>query len=257
LEKRAGCGKTGPKERRFLDALRDLFVGAKVDGESGYINLMRIKAAYFERMVEPVLMKDITAALKTFPDFREELFDKLHAFFTRYFSKSGSICFAYTPQHMGVYERVYTDEQDVVLFWKTHMLYYVKTDRLFRDLKVEIGDHTFFFDCTALQHKKSNEKRELVFAFEKIEKDGAIRLAASYSERGRITKTEDILKELKKADTKVTEADLERAMRIFGRQSEVDYFINKDARSFLREQFDLWMYQYLFKDETVWESASA
>ena len=142
--------KSGPKERRFLDALRDLFVGAKVDGESGYINLMRIKAAYFERMVEPVLMKDITAALKSFPDFREELFDKLHAFFTRYFSKSGSICFAYTPQHMGVYERVYTDEQDVVLFWKTHMLYYVKTDRLFRDLKVEIGDHTFFFDCTAI-----------------------------------------------------------------------------------------------------------
>jgi adenine-specific DNA-methyltransferase len=244
--------KSGPKERRFLDALRDLFVGAKVDGESGYINLMRIKAAYFERMVEPVLMKDITAALKSFPDFREELFDKLHAFFTRYFSKSGSICFAYTPQHMGVYERVYTDEQDVVLFWKTHMLYYVKTDRLFRDLKVEIGDHTFFFDCTALQHKKSNEKRELLFTFEKIEKDGAIRLAASYSERGRITKTEDILKELKKAAVKATEADLERAMRIFGRQSEVDYFINKDARSFLREQFDLWMYQYLFKDETVW-----
>lgn len=244
--------KTGPKERRFLSGLRDLFVGAKVDGESGYINLMRIKAAYFERMVEPALMKDIAAALKTFPDFREELFDKLHAFFTRYFSKSGSICFAYTPQHMGVYERVYTDEQDVVLFWKTHMLYYVKTDRLFRDLKVEIGDHTFFFDCNALQHKKSNEKRELVFGFEKIEKDGAIRLAASYSERGRITKKEDILKELKKARTKVTEADLDRAMRIFGRQSEVDYFINKDARSFLREQFDLWMYQYLFKDETVW-----
>ncbi len=244
--------KTGPKERRFLDALRDLFVGAKVDGESGYINLMRMKSAYFERMVEPILMDDIAVAVKSFPEFREELFDKLHAFFTRYFSKSGSICFAYTPQHMGVYEKVYTDEQDVVLFWKTHMLYYVKTDRLFRDLKVEIGDHTFFFDCTALQHKKSNEKRELVFTFLKIEKDGAIRLAASYSERGRITKTEDILKELKKAAVKVTEADLDRAMRVFGRQSEVDYFINKDARSFLREQFDLWMYQYLFKDETHW-----
>jgi hypothetical protein len=24
-----------------------------------------------------------------------------------------------------------TDDRDVVLFWKTHMLYYVKTDRLF------------------------------------------------------------------------------------------------------------------------------
>ena len=92
--------KVGPKERRFLDALRDLFVGAKVDGESGYINLMRIKAGYFEHAVEPALMKDIAEALKPSPDFREELFDKLNAFFSRYFSKSGSICFAYTPQHM-------------------------------------------------------------------------------------------------------------------------------------------------------------
>src|ERR1022692_851404 len=149
------------KEQRFLEALRNVFVGAKVDGLSGYINLMRIKASYFERAVEPALMIDIKAALEDFPEFREELFDKLHAFFNRYFSKPGSICFAYTPQHISVYERVYTDEQDVVLFWKTHMLYYVKTDRLFRDLKVELDGHTFFFDCTALEQKKSNEKREL------------------------------------------------------------------------------------------------
>ena len=231
--------RAGAKERRFFDALRDLFVGAKVDGESGYINLMRIKARYFEQMVEPALNKDVGDALKTFPDFREELFDKLNAFFSRYFSKSGSICFAYTPQHMSVYEKVYTDEQDVVLFWKTHMLYYVKTDRLFRDLKVEVEDAVFFFDCTALQHKKSNEKRELVHAFDKVEKDGTIRLTVSYSERGRQTKTEDILKALKKEGKAVKEAVLERAMRVFGRQSEVDYFINKDARGFLRDSWGL------------------
>ncbi len=245
--------RSGPKERRFFDAIRDLFVGAKVDGESGYINLMQIKAGYFERMVEPALHKDVGEAVKTFPDFREELFDKLNAFFSRYFSKSGSICFAYTPQHMSVYEKVYTDEQDVVLFWKTHMLYYVKTDRLFRDLKADIDGTTFFFDCTALQHKKSNEKRELVYAFEKIENDGVVRLVVTYSERGRITKTEDILKALKKEGKLVKEAVLEKAMRVFARQSEVDFFINKDARGFLREQFDLWMYQYVFKDETHWD----
>ncbi|MFH0907443.1 MAG: site-specific DNA-methyltransferase [bacterium] len=242
----------GPKERRFLGALSDLFVGAKVDGQSGYINLMRIKAAYFEKIVEPALITDIAAALKDFPEFREELFDKLHSFFSRYFSRSGSICFAYTPQHMSVYEKVYTDEQDVVLFWKTHMLYYVKTDRLFRDLKVDLDGQTFFFDCTGLEHKKANEKRELIFTFDKVEKDGAIRLDVTYSERGRITKTEDILKALKKAEHPVREAVLDKALKVFGRQSEVDYFINKDARGFLREQFDLWMYQYVFKDETNW-----
>ncbi len=240
------------KEKRFLDALRDLFIGAKVDGQSGYINLMRIKAAYFEKIVEPALMADVDKAIGAFPDFREELFDKLHAFFSRYFSRSGSICFAYTPQHMSVYEKVYSDEQDTILFWKTHMLYYVKTDRIFRDLKVTVEDQIFFFDCTALEHKKANEKRELVFAFQGLEKDGAIRLGVIHSERGRQTKDDEILKILKKSGHPVKESVLEKAMSVFARQSEVDYFINKDARGFLREQFDLWMYQYLFKDGTSW-----
>jgi hypothetical protein len=31
------------REQKFFNALRDVFVGAKVKGESGYINLMRIK----------------------------------------------------------------------------------------------------------------------------------------------------------------------------------------------------------------------
>ena len=244
--------KDGPKERRFLDALRDLFVGAKVDGESGYINLMHIKASYFTGLVEPALMEDIAVALKEFPEFREEMFDKLHAFFSRYFSRSGSICFAYTPNHFSVYEKVYTDEQDVVLFWKTHMLYYVKTDTLFQDLKVEMDGETFFFDCSKLQHKKANEKRQTVHTFDKVEKDDTIRLAVTYSENGRKTKVEDTLKALKKAGHPVKEATLEKAIKVFERQSDVDYFINKDASTFLQEQFDLWMYQYMFRDETHW-----
>ncbi|HVM51281.1 MAG TPA: DNA methyltransferase [Candidatus Acidoferrum sp.] len=246
--------KPGPKERRFLDAMRDIFIGVKVDGQSGFINLMRIKAAYFQKVVEPALMQDIANALKDFPEFREELFDKLYSFFSRYFSRSGSICFAYTPQHMSVYEKVYTDEQDVVLFWKTHMLYYVKTDRLFRDLKVDVDGHTFFFDCAGLEHKKANEKRELVFTLDKVEPNGAIRLLVTYSERGRITKIDDILKALKKADQPLKEPILDKALKVFARQSEVDYFINKDAGAFLRQQFDLWMYQYVFKDTTTWSA---
>ena len=38
----------------------------------------------------------------------------------------------------------------------------------------------------------------------------------------------------------------ERLRRIFEKQSEVDYFINKNAKAFLKEQFDLWLYQYVF-----------
>ncbi len=42
-------------EQQFLDALKDIFIGAKVEGASGYINLMKIKSRYFEQGVFPIM----------------------------------------------------------------------------------------------------------------------------------------------------------------------------------------------------------
>jgi len=47
------------REQRFFNALRDVFVGAEVEGESGFVNLMRIKARYYEKGVFPRLKEDI------------------------------------------------------------------------------------------------------------------------------------------------------------------------------------------------------
>ncbi|HOU12778.1 MAG TPA: site-specific DNA-methyltransferase [Anaerolineae bacterium] len=239
-------------EQKFLQALKDVFIGAPVEGESGYINLMRIKARYFEQGIAPRLQADVRAALTPFPTFREELFDKLYSFFHRYFSESGSIYFRYTPLHQNVYARVYTDDRDVMLFWKTHMLYYVKTDRLFQNMEIKVDNFTFYFDVSTLQHKQSNEKRALVFDFAEKRADDALVFTVTYSERGSKTKMADIQRALRATNTEPREEVLERAFRLFERQSEVDYFINKDARAFLREQFDLWMYQYVFSEEGTW-----
>ena len=255
--------KAEKNEQKFFDALKDVFVGAKVEGESGFVNLMRIKSRYYEKGVFPRLKEDIDKALEPFPEFREELFDRLYTFFRRYFSESGSIYFRFTPPHEHVYEKVYTDDRDVVLFWKTHMLYYVKTDRLFRNMAVEVDGFRFLFDVSTLEHKRANEKRSLVYDFKERREDGTLVLSVAYSERGRKTKVGDIRKAikdalgLKKYTSQVpSEETLERAFRLFERQSEVDYFINKDARKFLREQFNLWLYQYVFEPEerqgTVW-----
>jgi adenine-specific DNA-methyltransferase len=247
--------KTNKFEKQFFNALRDIFIGAKVEGDSGYVNLMRIKSRYYEQGVFPQLQKDISAGLQPFPDFREELFDKLFTFFQRYFSESGSIYFRYTALHQNVYEKVYTDDRDVILFWKTHMLYYVKTDRIFTSLNVEVDGVKFFFDASKMTLKKSNEKREVVYSFRKIQpEDGTLIFDVTYSERGKTTKVDDILKEIKKADVKLDDETLNKAFRVFEKQSEVDFFINKNARAFLQEQFDLWMYQYLFDGQNVWEA---
>ncbi len=78
------------REEKFFNALKDIFIGAKVEGESGYINLMKIKSRYYEKGVFPKLQEDIKKALKPFPEFGEELFDKLYTFFNNRFKKTKS-----------------------------------------------------------------------------------------------------------------------------------------------------------------------
>lgn len=73
-----------------------------------------------------------------------------------------------------------------------------------------------------------------------------------YSEKGRKTKIDEILRALKKKGVRITEEILEKSFKIFEKQSEVDYFINKNAKEFLKEQFDLWLYQYVFSGESEW-----
>lgn len=239
------------KETKFYKALQDIFIGAKIEGEGGFINLMRIKAGYYSQ-IEKLLKEDINKAVVKYPAFREELFDKLHSFFSRYFTESGSIYFNSTPFHNNIYEKVYTDEKDVILFWKTQMLYYVKTDRIFKSMPVEFDGLKFYFDASQIENKKANEKRALYFEIKQVREDETVAFTVKYSERGTKTKSDEILKDLKKKNIKITEELLEKAFRIFEKQSEVDFFINKNANAFLQEQFKLWSYQYFWEGAKEW-----
>ena len=239
-----------------------MFTGAKVEGDSGFVNLMRMKQAYFQS-IRPELMEGIDRRAERNSSFREELFDKLYTFFHRYFCESGSIYFRHLPAFSKTYERVYADGQDVALSWKTQMLYYVKSDVLVRSMPVELNEEgkpqntrRFYFDASGVEHKKNNERREFIFAFDEIKRGGegrVVHIKVSYSEKGKKTKIEDILKQSRKGGVSLSEDELNKAFRVFKRQTEADYFINKDARGFLREQFDLWLYQYMFNEETIFE----
>ncbi|HHW70915.1 MAG TPA: hypothetical protein GX392_06230 [Clostridiales bacterium] len=127
------------KEKRFYNALEDIFVGAKIEGDSGYVNLLKIKEKYYSKILKQ-FKREVDQCEIITGSFREEFFDKLYSFFEKYFSESGSVYFVKTANWQRVYERVYTDNKDVVLFWKTHMLYYVKSDILFQSIDVNIKD---------------------------------------------------------------------------------------------------------------------
>jgi hypothetical protein len=44
------------KEQNFYKALQDVFIGAKIEGKGGFVNLMRIKSNYY-RKIEDILKK--------------------------------------------------------------------------------------------------------------------------------------------------------------------------------------------------------
>ena len=243
------------KEEKFYQILEDIFAGAKIEGKGGFVNLMKIKHGYYSQ-IKKILDKDIDVQLRKKPKFREEIFNKLYSFFNRYFSESGSIYFNSTPFHNNIYERVYTEEQDVSLFWKTNMLYYVKTDSIFRSIEInpnESDGYKLFFDVSNMGHKKANEKNSVVYIFKNI-KDRLVNLEVSYSKKGQKTDIDAILKSIKEAGLQVKAEDLERGFHLFEKQTKVDYFINKNAKEFLMEQFKLWSYQYFWQEDNEWTS---
>ncbi len=269
----------GYKEK-FWDILEDLFVGQKVEGKGGYINLLGVKSTYFKNFMAPTLRAFMVDSLKNMRDFEEELYYKLYTFFHRYFSETGTVYFNYTPLYYKIFEKVYnndregeaivrvdyntdyeqilSDKQDVALFWKTKMLYYVKSDKVIRNMFVEIEDWKFYFDVSDLEHKKNNEKREFVYQFERYDyvvegsPQKAIILKVKYTENGKKTNIDELVKQIRRSDKilrKIEEAAVKKAIRTFERQVNVDFFINKDVSRFLKQQFDLWMYQYLYSQK--------
>jgi len=245
-------------KEKFYNLLGGMFVGdSDIEGQGGFINLLKIKRKYYENEFKPKLQEKIEEILKTYPNFESELFEKLYTFFSRYFSESGSIYFVNTPSYHQIYEKIYTDKEDVILFWKTRDLYYIKTDRIFKSLEIKIEEngkeYKFYFDASKLEYKKANEKREVIYELDEAKTTKEkIYFYVYYSEKGKTTKIDEILKRLKKKEIKITEDILEKAFKRFEQQSEVDYFIHKNAKAFLTEQLKLYIYNYLFKEKQDW-----
>ncbi len=240
-------------EHKFYQALEDIFTGANIEGNGGYINLLKIKSFYYRQILNVFKDEVDKESILQNESFREEFFERLFSFFEKYFSETGSVYFVKTANWQRVYEKVYSDNKDVVLFWKTHMLFYVKSDILFNSMDIEIEDeetatvYTFFFDVGALQNKQNNEKKELVFSYKETKKDKHY-FEVAYSEKNTQTKLGEIAKKIK-----VSEEILKKSFNTFKKQSEVDFFINKNAKKFLIDQLDVYLHQILLEEKNIFE----
>jgi len=241
------------ESKKFCNKLKNIFVGINFEGKGGFINLIKIKSDYYSK-IDDILKKDIEEVIKTYPNFKDELFDSLYSFFSCYFTESGSICFNSKLLNNNIYEKICPDRKDVTLFWKTQNLYYIKTDRIFKSLLFEFNNLKFYFDASQIEYKKANEKRSLFFELKEIKEDKTIVFTVFYSEKEVDINQDEILQTINKHGIIINNKELKRAFSTFRKQNEVDFFINKNAKAFLQEQFKLWSYQYFWEGAKEWSA---
>ncbi|MGL2590671.1 DNA methyltransferase [Helicobacter pylori] len=261
-------------EVQFYEVLENLFIGVKIEDQpesllnpnakavkNGMINLMKAKSQYYHHKKQE-LKKLIDSKCQNNNDLKEELFDKLYSFFKRYFSANGGIYFNDTP----LYDNLYTKsdyekcslKKDTALFYKTKDLYYVKSETIYKDFCFELEGILFNFDASLLESKKYNEKVDLVFDLKSIVKNidtktNTLNFSVTLSSKGTQTKTNEILKECSNQGVKLDEEILKKALVKFKKQGSMDYFIHKNAQGFLKEQLDLYLFEYLFKEMTAFD----
>jgi len=139
-------------------------------------------------------------------------------------------------------------------------------------MHIEVDGYKFFFDTSQLEYKKNNEKRELLYEFIGMKYD-SYHLLAKYlvhmksdsytsanpfiwrSEISNQNKMNEFLssvaESIKNINPSLSCFDAKtfvKAVRKYERHKKpVEYFICKDAKTFLKRQFDAWLGMEMLK----------
>lgn len=242
--------------------------------DTGWAKAHRAKVEFAKNVIVPSLLKTLdeevaklTSDPKEAEQMKIELLDKLYEFFVNFLSPDGtSLGFLTTPKQLFTNETIQNPNLDTQLLWKTKDFIYVKSDYLFKSMHVEVDGYKFFFDTSVLEYKKNDEKRELLYEFVGI-KDDSYHILVKYlspiganvykssnpfvwrSEIKAQSKMNDFLngitEKMKSINSVLSGFDAKtfiKAVRKYERHKKpVEYFICKDAKTFLTKQFDAWL----------------
>ena len=270
----------------FYSQLESMFAGRELEnfkGKSGFANLLSIKSEYFKyirKELESKIKKTFNAS-----NTENELYIKAFTFFDSFLNETGCPYFNKTEFYKNLYEKVYTNSSDTALFYKTSKLYYVKSDSVpsnadyeIKNDNEEISRAKIIFEVNDdLKYSSTNEKKELKFILKDLSKsEKSITLVVLYkgqkidlgddysfelnskisdkqyelvsSNKTNLNKFDELLENY---ELDITTSEVSKAIHTYKKQREIDFFIHKDASTFLKEQFNLYMYNYLFNDDEI------
>ncbi|ECL3347061.1 TPA: site-specific DNA-methyltransferase [Campylobacter jejuni] len=239
---------------KFIELLKEHYVRFKpkdsnlYNKTNGFDNYLSIKNRHFQTIESFLNTQSVS----------NDIANKLYDFFSSYLNASGTPFFIKTPLHKNIYAPVYNNSDDVSLFYKTKDLYYVKTDTIYKDIDFEYKNCTIKISAQNLEQKKDNNKNSKEISLELVSIEGNnINFNANFK-----ADSDSNYKAIKKEIDNTlniifTENDYKDIKQEFKKQNTIDFFIHKNAEKFLKEQFDLFIYHYFYKDlgvDTQWSN---
>ncbi|EFO4970767.1 site-specific DNA-methyltransferase, partial [Campylobacter jejuni] len=138
----------------------------------------------------------------------------------------------------------------------------VKSDTIYNPLSLQSEDkkYTLNFLTDEYEQNADNNKSKINFYLQNIQDDNInIKVINSKNNDGanvfkqNSSEFSDVfLKTLKNAQINIKEEELKKLFKTYKKQNEVDFFIHKNAKEFLKEQFDLWLFSYVNDSITDW-----
>ncbi|EJY2775188.1 site-specific DNA-methyltransferase, partial [Campylobacter jejuni] len=127
-------------------------------------------------------------------------------------------------------------------------------------LQSEDKKYTLNFLTDEYEQNADNNKSKINFYLQNIQDDNInIKVINSKNNDGanvfkqNSSEFSDVfLKTLKNAQINIKEEELKKLFKTYKKQNEVDFFIHKNAKEFLKEQFDLWLFSYVNDSITDW-----
>jgi hypothetical protein len=241
---------------------------------TGWAKVHRAKVEFAKNIIVPALLKTLdeeVAKLTSDPSEAEKLkialLYKLYEFFSNFLSHDDtSLGFLAIPKQLFTNESIQNPNLDTQLLWKSKDFIYVKSDYLFKSMYIEIDGYKFFFDTSTLEYKKNDEKRELLYEFVGMKDENYHFLVKylvhvksdSYTSvnpfvwRSEISNQNKMSEFLNGVCEKIRCVNASspcfdaktfvKAVRKYERHKKpVEYFICKDAKTFLKKQFDAWL----------------
>ena len=274
-------------KQQFYSKLENLYIGAKFDGQGGLAKLLNFKSQYFEAIEFKIKNKinslDLTDSTelytKLFTFFDSYLSESGSVYFTDtpaykniyakvYFDKEDTALFYKTK------DLYYVKSQKV---WQS--VTNLEFDYTAKDKKKHKDNVIYDFIAGDYDPTKNNVKPSDLFFISKVDNknkkitfkvlekkqndvelnlndikefDSYKRVAKFKNEYGFVFDADvdkkEIQKYLSENGINIENEHIQKAISLYKKQSQVDYFIHKNARMFLREQYRIFAFNYLTDD---------